>query len=387
MFVDNVELTLSSGKGGAGCVSFHTEKFVIKGGPDGGDGGRGGAVWFQVDNNTDTLSHLRGKRHIKAENGRPGEGRKRYGRSGKDTTVVVPPGTQVVDAETGEVLLDLTEPGTKVKFLEGGKGGLGNVHFKSSTNQRPTYAQPGLPGQTRRVRLEMKLIADVGLVGFPNVGKSTLISTLSNARPEIANYEFTTLTPKLGVVHLGEFDSFMMADIPGIIEGASDGRGLGLEFLRHIERTKSLLLMVDATNYREMAYQLRTLKEELERYSPELARRPYAIALTKIDALSDNEIDGKTEELLEALNLEPNEILEARFDADAKLLSYAAPRESWEDLPDEGPVFILPVSSVSGRNVEPLRFALGAMVNASRSAGKRAQEELERSEGGEGAPA
>jgi GTP-binding protein len=233
----------------------------------------------------------------------------------------------------------------------------------------------------------MKLIADVGLVGFPNVGKSTLISTLSNARPEIANYEFTTLTPKLGVVHLGEFDSFMMADIPGIIEGASDGRGLGLEFLRHIERTKSLLLLVDATNYREMAYQLRTLKEELERYSPELARRPYAIALTKIDALSDNEIDGKTEELLEALNLEPNEILEARFDADAKLLSYAAPRESWEDLPDEGPVFILPVSSVSGRNVEPLRFALGAMVNASRSAGKRAQEETERSEGGEGAPA
>ncbi|WP_292655320.1 GTPase ObgE [Nitratifractor sp.] len=366
MFVDNVELTLSSGKGGAGCVSFHTEKFVIKGGPDGGDGGRGGAVWFQVDGNTDTLSHLRGKRHIKAENGRPGEGRKRFGRSGKDTTVVVPPGTQVVDAETGELLLDLTEPGMKVKFLEGGKGGLGNVHFKSSTNQRPTYAQPGLPGQSRHVRLEMKLIADVGLVGFPNVGKSTLISTLSNARPEIANYEFTTLTPKLGVVALGEFDSFMMADIPGIIEGASDGRGLGLEFLRHIERTKTLLLMIDATNYREMQYQYEILKEELRRYSEELAGRPFAVAITKIDALSDNEIDGKTEELLEALGLEPNEILEERFDADTKLLSYADPHESWEAMPTDRPVFILPVSSVSGRNVEPLRYALGAMVHACR---------------------
>ncbi len=384
MFVDNVELTLSSGKGGAGCVSFHTEKFVIKGGPDGGDGGRGGAIWFQVDPNTDTLSHLRGKRHIKAENGRPGEGRKRYGRSGKDTIVVVPPGTQVIDAETGEVLLDLTAPGEKVKFLEGGKGGLGNVHFKSSTNQRPTYAQPGLPGQSRHVRLEMKLIADVGLVGFPNVGKSTLISTLSNARPEIANYEFTTLTPKLGVVHLGEFDSFLMADIPGIIEGASDGRGLGLEFLRHIERTKSLLLMVDATNYREMAYQLETLKEELQRYSQELARRPYAVALTKIDALSDHEIDTRTEEILEALSLEPNEILEERYDADRKLLSYGNPRQSWEELPEASPVFILPVSAVSGRNIEPLRFALGAMVNTSRRSEKKRQEEQqERTPGAE----
>ena len=366
MFVDNVELTVSSGKGGAGCVSFHTEKFVIKGGPDGGDGGRGGAIWFQVDNNTDTLSHLRGKRHIKAENGRPGEGRKRSGRSGKDTTIVVPPGTQVLDASTGEVLLDLTEPGSRVKFLEGGKGGLGNVHFKSPTNQRPTYAQPGMPGESKAIRLEMKLIADVGLVGFPNVGKSTLISTLSNARPEVADYEFTTLTPKLGVVALGEYDSFLMADIPGIIEGASDGRGLGLDFLRHIERTKSLLLMIDATNYREMKYQYETLKEELRRYSEALAKRPFAVAITKIDALSDNEIDAKTEELLDALSLEPNEVLERRFDADEKLLSYASPFESWESMPTQTPVFILPVSSVSGRNIDALRFALGGMVTALR---------------------
>ncbi|WP_456432225.1 GTPase ObgE [Nitratifractor sp.] len=366
MFVDTVELTLSSGKGGAGCVSFHTEKFVVKGGPDGGDGGRGGSVWFRVDPNTDTLSHLRGKRHIKAENGRPGEGRKRFGKSGKDVTVVVPPGTQVFDAETGELLLDLTEPGQKVKFLEGGKGGLGNVHFKSPTNQRPTYAQPGLPGQSRRVRLEMKLIADVGLVGFPNVGKSTLISTLSNARPEIADYEFTTLTPKLGVVTTGEFESFLMADIPGIIEGASDGKGLGLEFLRHIERTKTLLLMLDATNYRAMEYQYRTLKEELSRYSAELAGRPFAVAVTKIDALSDNEIDARTEELLELLGLEADERLQERFGADEKLLSYAVDPERWGKHGGENPVFVLPISSVSGRNVEALRYALGSLVDAVR---------------------
>ena len=267
MFVDSVELMISSGKGGAGSISFWTEKFVSQGGPDGGDGGRGGAIFFKVDNNTDTLSALRGRNHIKAENGRPGEGRKKYGRKGQDTIITVPPGTTVVDMETGEELMDLVTEGEVVLFLEGGKGGLGNMHFKSSSNQRPTYAQPGLPGITMQVRLEMKLIADVGLVGYPNVGKSTLISTLSNARPQVANYEFTTLTPKLGVVHIGEYDSFMMADIPGIIEGASDGRGLGHEFLKHIERTKTLLLLIDAANYREMKYQYETLLVELKRYS------------------------------------------------------------------------------------------------------------------------
>ncbi len=370
MFVDSVELTFSSGKGGAGAVSFWTEKFVVNGGPDGGDGGRGGSIYFKVDNNTDTLSALRGRRHIKAENGRPGEGRKRYGRSGKDTTVTVPPGTQVIDQETDEVILDLLEEGSVVKFLDGGKGGLGNTHFKSSTNQRPTYAQPGLPGETRDVRLEMKMIADVGLVGFPNVGKSTLISTLSNAKPQVANYEFTTLTPKLGVVHVGEYDSFMMADIPGIIEGASDGRGLGLDFLRHIERTRTLLLLIDATNYREMKYQYEILKEELDRYSSELSARPHAVAITKIDALNDNEIDGKTEELLEALSLEPNTILDDRFDADDRLISYADPRESWEAMPTEKPVFILPISAVSGRNIEALRYALFSSAQAESAAEK-----------------
>ncbi len=363
MFVDSVELTFSSGKGGAGAVSFWTEKFVINGGPDGGDGGRGGSIYFKVDNNTDTLSALRGRRHIKAENGRPGEGRKKYGRSGKDTTVTVPPGTQVIDRETGDVLLDLVEEGTVVKFLEGGKGGMGNTHFKSSTNQRPTYAQPGLPGETREVRLEMKMIADVGLVGFPNVGKSTLISTLSNARPQVANYEFTTLTPKLGVVMVGEFDSFMMADIPGIIEGASDGRGLGLEFLRHIERTRTLLLLIDATNYREMKYQYEILKEELARYSSELATRPHAVVITKIDALSPEDVNAKTEGFLSGLGLAPNDTL-GKLTADPVLESYMQPHEEWEEFDVDVPVFVLPISAVAQTNTEALRYALAESAKA-----------------------
>lgn len=363
MFVDNVELTISSGKGGAGCVSFWTEKFVIKGGPDGGDGGKGGSVFFKVDNNTDTLSALRGRNTIKAENGRPGEGRKCYGRKGKDALIVVPPGTQVVDDETGEVVLDLLEEGEKVKFLEGGKGGLGNLHFKSSTNQRPTYAQPGLPGVTKHVRLEMKMIADVGLVGFPNVGKSTLISTLSNAKPQVANYEFTTLTPKLGVVMVGEYDSFLMADIPGIIEGASDGRGLGLEFLRHIERTKTLLFLIDATNYREMKYQYEILHEELKRYSSELAGRNHAVAITKIDALSIEETNQLTEQFLSDIGLQSNGVF-AKYKADMNYSCYAYEKEEWDSYKKYEPSFVLPISSVGQFNTEALRYALADFAKA-----------------------
>ncbi len=374
MFVDSVELTISSGKGGAGAISFWTEKFVIKGGPDGGDGGRGGSVFFKVDNNTDTLSGLRGRNHIKAENGRPGEGRKKYGRKGKDVTITVPPGTVVIDAETGEELLDLVEEGQVVKFLEGGKGGLGNMHFKSSTNQRPTYAQPGLPGITKHVRLEMKLIADVGLVGYPNVGKSTLIATLSNAKPEVANYEFTTLTPKLGVVHVGDYDSFMMADIPGIIEGASDGRGLGLEFLRHIERTKTLLLMIDASNYREMKYQYETLLVELKRYSETLATRKHAIAITKIDALSSDEVNEKTAQFLSDIGLEPNKTL-AKYKADSDYLSYGFQTDFGVDLPEKAPLFVLPISSVAHLNTEALRYALADFVKSVEAEEKAANEE------------
>ena len=361
MFVDSVELTISSGKGGAGSISFWTEKFVANGGPDGGDGGRGGSVSFKVDNNTDTLSALRGRRAIKAENGRPGEGRKCYGRKGHDTIITVPPGTQVVDMETGEELFDLVTEGEVVLFLEGGKGGLGNMHFKSSSNQRPTYAQPGLPGITKQIKLEMKLIADVGLVGYPNVGKSTLISTLSNARPEVANYEFTTLTPKLGVVLVGEYDSFMMADIPGIIEGASDGRGLGLEFLKHIERTKTLLLLIDAANYREMKYQYETLLVELQRYSETLATRKHAVAITKIDSLSEDEVNVLTKTFLSDIGLEENGTLN-KYKANENYISYGFEKDFGDTLPDEKPLFVLPISSVAHLNTEALRYALAEFI-------------------------
>ncbi|MFT7824186.1 MAG: GTPase ObgE [Sulfurimonas sp.] len=363
MFVDSVELTVSSGKGGAGSVSFWTEKFVVKGGPDGGDGGRGGSVFFQVDNNTDTLSKLRGRNYIKAENGRPGEGRKKYGRKGQDTTIIVPPGTTVVDTETGEEVLDLVEEGERILFLEGGKGGLGNMHFKNASNQRPTYAQPGLPGITKHIRLEMKLIAEVGLVGYPNVGKSTLISTLSNAKPQVADYEFTTLTPKLGVVNVGDYDSFMMADIPGIIEGASDGRGLGLEFLRHIERTKTLLLMIDAANYREMQYQYESLLAELERYSDKLAKRKYAVAITKTDAFSVAEVNALTEKFLNDIGLAANGTLH-QFKADKNYSSYGFEKDFGVKLPQDKPLFVMPISSVSHFNTEALRYALNDIVKA-----------------------
>jgi len=363
MFVDSVELMISSGKGGAGAISFWTEKFVVNGGPDGGDGGRGGSVFFKVDNNTDTLSALRGRKHMKAENGRPGEGRKCYGRKGEDMYITVPPGTTVVDMETGEELLDLVNEGDVISFLEGGKGGLGNMHFKSSSNQRPTYAQPGLPGITKQVRLEMKLIADVGLVGYPNVGKSTLISTLSNARPQVANYEFTTLTPKLGVVHVGDYESFMMADIPGIIEGASDGRGLGLEFLKHIERTKTLLLMIDAANYREMKYQYETLLVELDRYSETLATRKHAVAITKIDSLSPDEVNLLTEDFLTQIDLQPNNTLH-KYKTKEEYVSYGFEEDFGVELPKEKPLFVLPISSVAHINTDPLRYALHGFIDS-----------------------
>ena len=363
MFVDSVDIMLSSGKGGAGCVSFWTEKFVAKGGPDGGDGGKGGNVYFVVDNNTDTLSALRGRNHIKAENGQPGEGRKCYGRKGQSVDIIVPPGTQVVDALTDEVLYDLVEEGERILFLEGGKGGLGNMHFKNASNQRPTFAQPGLPGVTKELRLEMKMIADVGLVGYPSVGKSTLISAISNAKPKVASYEFTTLTPNLGVVNVGEYDSFMMADIPGIIEGASDGRGLGLEFLKHIERTKTLLLLVDAANYREMKYQYETLLVELERYSEELSTRRFAVAITKCDTFPVEEVNALTEQFLEDIGLKANKRLQ-EFKAENNYISYGFEEDFGVDLPKDEPLFVLPISSVSHLNTEALRYVLKNFVVA-----------------------
>lgn len=360
MFSDSVELTVSSGKGGAGCVAFRREKFVIQGGPNGGDGGRGGDVYFKVDNNTHTLAHFQGNKNLKAENGRPGMGSNMAGKSGQKLVITVPPGTQVVDVETGEVVLDLLEDGKEVQFLQGGRGGLGNVHFKSSTNQKPMYAQPGEPGVTRIVRLELKLIADVGLVGFPNVGKSTLISTVSNARPEVANYEFTTLTPKLGQINIGEFDSYIMADIPGIIGGASEGRGLGLKFLRHIERTKTLLFMIDLASYLEMDYQYETLKEELAKFSPLLAERNFAIALTRADAMSPEEAVEKTDTFLRHLGLSP--VAKSRFGFSETYPVFEQESFEKEFYDPSKPAFVAPISSAINMNIKPLTYALYHLI-------------------------
>lgn len=348
MFIDRVKIKLSSGKGGAGAVSFHREKFIVQGGPDGGDGGRGGSVYFQVDNNTDTLSSLRGKHHMKAKNGQPGGKKNMTGKSGENLVVIVPPGTQIIDEESGELLLDLKEPGEKKLFLEGGKGGLGNSRFKSSTNQRPTYAQPGIPGETKEIQLELKLIADVGLVGFPNVGKSTLISTVSSAKPEVANYEFTTLTPNLGVVDAGDYSSFVMADIPGIIGGASEGKGLGLEFLRHIERTKYLLFMLDIANYRTLEEQYEILKKELTNYSQMLSTKHYGIALTRVDALSDEEAHEKITQFMNYLEIDQYEASEHPY--------YICEEK------DVSPGFVLPISSVSYLNTKKLVFTLNQKI-------------------------
>ncbi|OWT29697.1 GTPase CgtA [Campylobacter coli JL-CDD-LMH] len=286
MFIDSVKITLASGDGGKGAVSFRREKHVPLGGPDGGDGGNGGDIIFVCDNNTHTLVNFKGKRELRAQNGAGGMGRNKNGKKGENLELIVPEGTQVIDAQTNEVLLDLTKEGQRELFLKGGKGGLGNTHFKHATNQSPDYAQPGIKGESRLVRLELKLIADVGLVGFPNVGKSTLISVVSNAKPEIANYEFTTLTPKLGLVDVDEYNSFVMADIPGIIEGASGGKGLGLAFLKHIERTSFLLFVLDPMREMPLKEQFIVLRKELEKFSNELFGREFGIMISKSDSVN-----------------------------------------------------------------------------------------------------
>lgn len=355
MFVDRVEIIVASGKGGAGCVSFRREKFVVQGGPNGGDGGRGGDLVFEVSNNTDTLSKFRGHHHFRAKNGEQGGSRNMTGKSAEPLVLKVPAGTQVFDAETDELLLDLINEGEKVVFLEGGKGGLGNTHFKSSTNQRPTYAQPGIAGVERKVRLELKLIADVGLVGFPNVGKSTLISAVSNARPEVANYEFTTLTPSLGVVNVGDYESFVMADIPGIISGASEGRGLGIEFLRHIERTNTLLFVLDSVGYRDLSTQYSELKKELLNYSKELSTRNYGIVFTRVDADPQTAKDN-IEQFLEAEGLKATEF--------AEFGGVNLPVVYQEGLPK----FAIPISSVAHFNLKPLIYKLHELIKGSKDA-------------------
>lgn len=290
MFADRAKIYIKSGKGGDGHVSFRREKYVANGGPDGGDGGDGGSVYFVVDEGLNTLTDFRHIRKYSAGNGEEGGKRNCAGKKGEDIFIKVPAGTVVKEAESGKVITDMSGENTKVMILRGGKGGNGNQHYATSTMQAPKYAQPGQPAMELELILELKVIADVGLVGFPNVGKSTFLSKVTNARPKIANYHFTTLNPNLGVVDLDDAKGFVIADIPGLIEGASEGVGLGYEFLRHIERTKVIVHIVDAasTEGREPIEDIYAINKELEAYNPEIASRPQIIAANKIDVMYMN---------------------------------------------------------------------------------------------------
>lgn len=285
-FVDYVKIYCRSGKGGAGSTHFHREKFIQKGGPDGGDGGRGGHVILRGNKNYWTLIHLKYARHIHAGDGEGGSGSRSFGKDGQDKYIDVPCGTVVYDAETGECLGDITEDGQEMIMLKGGRGGLGNWHFRTATLQTPRFSQPGEPRIEKTVILQLKVLADVGLVGFPNAGKSTLLSVLSAAKPEIADYPFTTLVPNLGIVPYRDNKSFVMADIPGIIEGASEGRGLGLRFLRHIERNSILLFMIPADSD-DIVKEYNILLNELKQYNPELMDKQRILAITKCDILDE----------------------------------------------------------------------------------------------------
>ena len=295
-FIDEVKIHAKAGDGGRGCLSFLREKFVPLGGPDGGDGGRGGDVLLEVDMSITTLLDLRYKHHLKAKNGVPGMGKNKHGKGGADLTIKVPPGTLVYDDETGELLADLVKADQGFLLLKGGQGGRGNARFLTSTNRAPRHTQPGMPGEERTLRMQLKLLADVGLVGLPNAGKSTLISCVSAARPKIADYPFTTLVPNLGVVRHGDFRSFVMADIPGLIEGASDGQGLGSRFLRHIERTDLFLHLVDLSFLQEgdPIENFDKINRELERFSLELSERPMLVVFTKQDI---TEVREQTDEI------------------------------------------------------------------------------------------
>lgn len=295
-FIDYVKIMCRSGKGGAGSRHFYRAKYIPKGGPDGGDGGRGGHIILRANRNLWTLLHLKYMRHVFAGNGAPGTGGRSFGKDGEDRTIEVPVGTAVFDAETGKFLCEVTEHGQEIKLLKGGRGGLGNWHFKSATNQTPRYAQPGEPAIEKTVILELKLLADVGLVGFPNAGKSTLLSSISSARPKIADYPFTTLEPNLGIVDYRNGLSFVMADIPGIIEGASEGKGLGLRFLRHIERNAVLLFMIPA-DADDIRREYAILLNELNTFNPDLADKPRVLAITKCDMLDDELIEEMRQHL------------------------------------------------------------------------------------------
>jgi GTP-binding protein len=285
IFIDEASVIAQSGNGGRGCVSFRREKFIPRGGPDGGDGGAGGDVIVAVSARLRTLYHFRHQRHFRAQNGAPGSGSLKTGRGGDDIVIHVPPGTILYDAESGERLHDLTRPDQRLTLLKGGRGGKGNTHFKSSTQRTPRFAQPGEPGHQLRLRLELKLLADVGIIGLPNAGKSTLIAAISSARPKVADYPFTTLVPNLGVVKSGNADPFVVADIPGLIEGAHSGSGLGIQFLRHVERTQILVHLIDAATIdsQDPLAAYRTINAELRHYQGDLAEKVQIVVLNKMD--------------------------------------------------------------------------------------------------------
>lgn len=299
MFVDLAHVKIKAGKGGNGAVSFRQEKFIDRGGPDGGDGGKGGDIIFEASSNQNTLANFRYQKELTADDGRDGAMRRKHGRNGGDMVVALPVGTTIIDKD-GTTLADLTEDGQRIVIAHGGKGGFGNAHFVSSTRQAPRIAEKGEPGEEKMITLELKMIADVGLVGLPNAGKSTLLSVVSNAKPEIANYPFTTLTPNLGVVDIDKSTSLLLADIPGLIEGASAGKGLGDEFLRHIERTRVILHLIDI--YQEdIIGAYKTIQSELSAYKVDLSSRPQIVVLTKIDGLDSEMVSARIKELKKAL--------------------------------------------------------------------------------------
>ena len=305
--VDEAEIQVGAGNGGNGCVGFRREKFIPLGGPDGGDGGDGGSVWLVADENLNTLVDFRHQRQFRAQRGQNGMGRQMYGKAGEDLVITVPVGTVVTNVGTDEVIGDMTAHGDRLLVAKGGKGGLGNMHFKSSTNRTPRKALPGLPGEERELRLELKLLADVGLLGFPNAGKSTLIRAVSAATPKVADYPFTTLYPNLGVVSVEQYRSFVIADIPGLIEGAADGAGLGAQFLRHLQRTRLLLHLVDINPMAggvegvTPAEQVRAIERELEKHDPELLAKPRWLVLNKADLLPEDERQAFAQAIVDEL--------------------------------------------------------------------------------------
>ena len=306
MFTDYVKITIKSGNGGDGAVTFRREKYVAAGGPDGGDGGRGGNIYFRVDPNANTLIDFRYTKKFKAQNGENGSGANKYGKSGEDLYIDVPIGTIIKDAETGKTVADLSKQGQVELVLKGGRGGKGNSHFATATRQVPRFAEAGEDGEEKEIILELKLLADVGLLGFPNVGKSTFLSRVTDAKPKIANYHFTTLEPNLGVVKAKNGDSFVIADIPGLIEGASEGTGLGIQFLRHVERTRLLLHVIDVSGIegRNPIEDYKTINEELKKYSEKLSNKKQIIVANKIDIMQDDTGLKELEEMAKKENLE-----------------------------------------------------------------------------------